>query len=82
MADKVRAPFVPNDWRTVTPAPETWSLDDCRNMGQMVGASAYQVACSFETVQPGQISKFILGGATPIESPPSSANVPSPNCGW
>jgi hypothetical protein len=56
---KVRAPFVPNAWRTVTPVPSTWSLDDCRNMGSMIGAAVFQVA-SFETEQPGQISKFIL----------------------
>jgi hypothetical protein len=79
---KVCAPFVPNAWRTVTPVPSTWSLDDCRNMASMIGAAVVQVACSFETEQPGQISKFILGGPSPIESPPTAASIPSPNCGW
>jgi hypothetical protein len=81
-AEKVCAPFVPNVWRTVTPVPGTWSLDDCRTMAGAIGAAAFQVACSFEMEPPGQISKFIMGAPSPMDSPPSAANLPSPNCGW
>jgi hypothetical protein len=81
-ATKICAPYVPNVWRTVTPVPGTWALDDCRNMGQTVGASTLQVACFFEKEQPGQVAKFDFGGASPIANPPSVGNVPNPNCGW
>jgi len=81
-ATKICAPFVPNMWRTVTPVPGSWSLDDCRNMGQAVGASTLQVGCLFDTVQPGQTQKYVFGDNSGIANPPTSGNVPSPNCGW
>jgi hypothetical protein len=81
-ATKICAVFVPNMWRTVTPVPGTWGLDDCRNMGQAVGANTLQVACFFEKEQAGMTAKFVFGGASAITNPPSPANVPSPNCGW
>jgi hypothetical protein len=81
-ATKICAVLVGNMWRTVTPVPGTWGLDDCRNMGQAVGANTLQVACFFEKEQPGMTAKFAFGQASPITNPPSSANVPSPNCGW
>ena len=81
-AVKICAPFVPNVWRTVTPVPSSWTLDDCRNMGQAVGASTLQVACFFETVPPGQTQKYVFGGSSGIANPPGNANQPSPNCGW
>jgi hypothetical protein len=74
--------YVPNTWRTVTPVPGTWSLDDCRNLGQAVGATTLQVACVFEKTPAGQATKFITGGDSPIASPPINANLPNPNCGW
>jgi hypothetical protein len=79
---KICAPFVPNQWRTVTPVPNSWTLDDCRNMGQAVGASTLQVGCFFDTVPPGQTQKYVFGGSSGIANPPSNANQPSPNCGW
>lgn len=81
-ATKYCLPYVPNTWRTVTSVPGTWSLDDCRNMGQAVGATILQVACAFEKEPGGQASKFIIGGTSPITSPPTNANLPNPNCGW
>jgi hypothetical protein len=81
-ATKICTPFVPNGWRTVTPVPGTWGLDDCRNMGQAIGANTLQVGCFFEKEQPGMIAKFVFGAASSITSPPSPANVPNPNCGW
>ena len=81
-ATKICLPFVADNWRTVTPVPGTWTLDDCRNMGQAVGATSLQVACVFETVPTGQTSKFFTGGTSPIANPPSNANLPAPNCGW
>jgi hypothetical protein len=81
-ATKICAPFVPNQWRTVTPVPDSWTLDDCRNMGQAVGASTLQVGCFFDTVPAGQTQKYVFGGSSGIANPPSNANQPSPNCGW
>jgi hypothetical protein len=81
-ARKICAPFVPNVWRTVTPVPASWTLEDCRNMGQSVGASTLQAGCIFDAVPPGQTQKYILGGSSGISNPPSNSNVPSPNCGW
>ena len=81
-ATKICTPFVPNMWRTVTPVPGTWTLDDCRNMGQAVGASTLQVACFFEKEPAGQTQKYIFGSASGIANPPGNANVPNPNCGW
>jgi hypothetical protein len=51
-------------------------------MGQAVGANTLQVACFFEKEQAGMTGKFVFGGTSAITSPPSPANVPSPNCGW
>jgi hypothetical protein len=81
-ATKICAPFVPNMWRTVTPVPSAWSLEDCRNMGQAVGASTLQVGCFFDNVPNGQTQKYVFGGSSGIANPPTSGNVPSPNCGW
>jgi hypothetical protein len=79
---KVCAPFVPKAWRTVTPVPGTWSLDDCRNMGQALGANSLQVGCFFEKALAGQTSKSVFGTVSTITNPPTSANLPNPNCGW
>ena len=81
-ATKVCATFISGVWRTATPVAGTWSLDDCRNMGQTLGANTLQVGCIFDKEQPGQTSKFILGGASSTANPPTPANVPNPNCGW
>jgi hypothetical protein len=51
-------------------------------MGQAVGASVLQVACFFEKEQSGQAQKYAFGGASGIANPPSTGNIPNPNCGW
>lgn len=79
---KICAPFVPNVWRTVTPVPAAWTMEDCRNMGQAVGASTLQVGCFFDQVPAGQAQRYVFGGNSGIASPPSNANIPNPNCGW
>jgi hypothetical protein len=81
-ATKICAPWDPNNWVTVIPVPGTWSLDDCRNLGQAIGAKVVQVGCFFEKEPAGQTQKYIFGGIIDIASPPSNANVPNPNCGW
>lgn len=79
---KICTPFVPNGWRTVTPVYGTWGLDDCRNMGQAIGATTLQVGCFFEKEQTGLVHRYVFGAATGITLPPSPANIPTPNCGW
>lgn len=81
-ATKICAAYVPNMWRTVTPVPAAWGLEDCRNMGQAVGASTLQVGCLFDKEPAGQPQKYVFGGSSGIANPPTSGNVPSPNCGW
>jgi hypothetical protein len=81
-ATKICAPFVPNVWRTVTPVPGSWAIDDCRGMGTAVGASMAQIGCLFQTEPSGQPGKFSFGATAPIRNAPTPALLPNPNCGW
>ena len=81
-ATKICTPFAPNVFRSVTPVPGTWGLDDCRNLAKEIGATSLQVGCLFEKEPPGKTAKFVFGGISALTGPPSPANVPNPNCGW
>ena len=81
-ATKVCAPFAPNVFRTVTPTPGTWSIDDCRGMASAIGAPVTQVGCFFEKDPAGLVTKYVFGGTNGSANPPTPGMVPSPNCGW
>jgi hypothetical protein len=82
LATKICAPYVLNAWRTVTPVPSTWTLEDCRNMAQTIGATTLQVGCFFDRAPTSQPQKYSFGGSGSLASPPTASNAPSPNCGW
>jgi hypothetical protein len=73
-ATKVCSPIAPNIWRSLTPIPRTWSVDDCVAFGATIGTNTTQLGCLFETGQ-----KFSWGQ---VATSPNKPAVPNLNCGW
>jgi hypothetical protein len=79
---KVCAVYAPGNWRTLTPVPGNWSIDDCRNAGKEVRAESLQIACFWTTELPGGVAKFSFGKPSGINDAPTTDLLPARNCGW
>ena len=73
-ATKVCSPFSPNTWRTITPVPSTWTIDDCVALGPPIQATSTQLGCYFDI---GQKSSWGQSAAAP-----NKPTAPDLNCGW
>lgn len=62
--------FVPDQWRDTFAVPLTWRPRDCRRYAEAIGATEFQLACSFALGR-DKFSFAAPGGA-----------LPQPNCGW
>jgi hypothetical protein len=69
---KVCSPFVPSNWRAITPVPQGWSATECERLSRDLGATQFQLACFTN-------GGFVLGAVTNVGSAPIP---PTVNCGW
>ncbi|MCJ2126044.1 hypothetical protein [Methylobacterium sp. J-077] len=81
-AVKVCAPVAMPRWRSMIPAPKTWTFLDCMGFSGEMGASHFQLGCLFANVTP-HAQKYAWGPVVAIEKAAlAQPQPPLPNCGW
>ncbi|WP_419829500.1 hypothetical protein [Methylobacterium sp.] len=81
-AVKVCAPVAMPRWRSMIPAPKTWTFLDCMGFSGEMGASHFQLGCLFANVTP-HAQKYAWGPVVAIEKVAlAKPQPPMPNCGW
>lgn len=81
-AVKVCSPLAMPRWRSMIPAPKTWTYVDCMGFAGEMGADHFQLGCLFADVTP-YAKKYAWGDLTKIDKAAlAGPHAPIPNCGW